>query len=94
MNLARVVGTVVCAEKHSAYAGLKLLLVRAIDANGRLLEEETVAVDRAQAGVGDHVLVFKEGSGVRQLFFGDPAATGFPVLETIVAIVDRVEVAS
>lgn len=91
MILGRVVGTVVSTIKHPAYSGMKLLLVRAIRLEGGLADEEILAVDRAQAGVGDLVLILKEGSGVRQIWLGDPAADQFPVLETIVAVVDSVE---
>lgn len=89
MIYGRVTGTVVSTAKHDAYAGLKLLLVEPIDESGARAGDELLAVDNAQAGVGDRVLILKEGNGVRQIF----GMTGkqFPVLETIVAIVDDVE---
>lgn len=91
MILARVVGTVVSSHKHPAYEGMKLLLCRAIRADGALADEAFIAVDRASAGVGDPVLVLVEGSGVRQLWLGDPKATDFPILETVVAVVDEAQ---
>ena len=50
-----------------------------------------LALDAAQAGVGDTVLVLKEGTGVRQILTGDIHGL-LPILETIVGIVDRVDV--
>lgn len=89
MILGRVVGTVVASAKHPAYDGHKLLCVQPIDERGRAAGAELLAVDNAQAGVGDTVLVLKEGTGVRQILVQDPTAT-LPILETIVGIVDQI----
>ena len=65
---------------------LVLLLVERLDDASKPTGEELVAVDRAQAGEGDVVLVMQEGNGVRQLFGIDV----FPVRSVIVGIVDSV----
>jgi microcompartment protein CcmK/EutM len=91
MILGRVTGTVVASVKHEAYRGHKVLLVQPIDERGKDSGAELIAVDNAQAGVGDRVLVLREGNGVRQILVGDIKAT-LPILETIVAIVDEVQV--
>lgn len=91
MILGRVTGSVVSAHKHAAYEGRKLLVVQPIDERGRDAGEVFLAVDKALAGVGDTVLVLVEGNGVRQIFGMQGAA--FPVLETIVGVVDELEVA-
>ena len=91
MILGRVTGTVVATIKHEAYAGRKVLLVQPIDERGEDAGAELIAVDNAQAGVGDTVLVLREGSGVRQILCGDIKAV-LPILETIVAVVDEVQV--
>lgn len=89
MILGRVTGTVVSTAKHEAYLGKKLLIVQPIDAEGNDAGEEFLAVDRVQAGDGDRVIVLIEGNGVRQLF--NRTGTMFPILETIVGVVDMVE---
>ena len=91
MILGRVTGTVVSSAKHPAYEGRKLLLVQPIDEAGGAAGDELIAVDNAQAGVGDTVLILREGNGVRQIL----GATGqrLPLLELIVAIVDEVQLA-
>jgi microcompartment protein CcmK/EutM len=91
MILGRVTGTVVSTVKHEAYVGHKVLLVQPIDERGKDAGAEFIAVDNAQAGVGDTVLVLREGNGVRQILVGDIKAT-LPILETIVAVVDEVQV--
>jgi len=90
--LGRVTGTVVSTVKHPAYEGHKLLMVTPVDEHGRRAGDDFLAVDSAQAGAGDTVLVLKEGNGVRQILVGDPTAV-LPILETIVAVVDLVQVA-
>lgn len=88
MILGRVIGTVTSTAKHASYVGHKLLLVQPIDELRADAGKVFIAVDNAQAGEGDTVLVLKEGTGVRQILScGSP-----PILELIVGIVDAVEV--
>ena len=87
MQLARVTGTVVATHKHEKLVGAKLLLVQPLDAGGAARGVPLLAVDAAQAGVGDRVLVVREGraavAAIRR-----PAA---PADTAIVGIVDRVD---
>jgi microcompartment protein CcmK/EutM len=99
MLLGRVSGTVVMTVKHPAYEGEKLLAVDLLDEHGEPNGKSLLAVDRAQAGVGDHVLVMREGSGVRQIFGRDEGIPvdeavkrEVPVRSLIVGIVDQVNV--
>jgi microcompartment protein CcmK/EutM len=85
--LCRVVGTVVATEKHPTYEGHKVLLCQPLDERGEEKGEAIVAVDRAQAGVGDTVLVMREGNGVRQLL----RVQKLPIRSLIVGIVDAVD---
>ena len=88
MFLARVVGTVVAPVQHPFYQGRKILQVRRTTLDGKLTGPDHVAVDRVHAGVGDLVLILKEGSSARDLF-EDPEA---PVRTVVVGVVDEVEV--
>ncbi|HEY1100183.1 MAG TPA: EutN/CcmL family microcompartment protein [Myxococcota bacterium] len=99
MLLADVVGTVVMSVKHATYAGEKLLQVQPLDEAMKPSGAVIVAVDRAQAGVGDRVLVLREGSGIRQILGRDHGKTideavkmEVPIRSLIVGIVDAVEV--
>ncbi|MCQ3931624.1 MAG: hypothetical protein DPW16_14295 [Chloroflexi bacterium] len=88
MYLARVVGNVVATIKHPFYEGRKLMLVQRLDLDHKPTSIYDVAVDDVQAGVGDFVLVFDEGTGARQIL---QAGNTAPVRAVIVGIVDDVE---
>jgi ethanolamine utilization protein EutN len=79
MLLAKVIGSVVADQHHPGYDGHRMLMVRS-DAG-----EDVIAVDTVGAGVGEQVLVLREGNGVRQILGGEP-----PVRSVIVGIVDVV----
>jgi ethanolamine utilization protein EutN len=88
MKCCRVVGPLWAAAKHPAYAGRTLFVVQPLDETGANAGGSFVAVDHAQAGVGDKVLVLTEGNGVRQILkMGDIV----PIRSIIVGIVDAVE---
>lgn len=89
MILGTVVATVVAPIQHPFYEGKKLLLVRAEHPDdGQPAGEGTLlAVDRVGAGIGEKVLVLKEGSSARHLFGQDEA----PVRTVIVGVVDEIE---
>ncbi len=89
MKLGRVIGTVVATVKHPHFSHEKVLFVQPIDETGDANGTCIVAVDRAQAGVGDRVLVLEEGTGSRQLFNRKKS----PVRSVIVGVVDHVDVA-
>ncbi|HEY0251648.1 MAG TPA: EutN/CcmL family microcompartment protein [Kofleriaceae bacterium] len=75
--------------KHPAYVGKTLFVVQPLDHAGKDTGPSFVAIDRAQAGVGDHVIVLTEGTGIRQILGeGDQV----PIRSMIVGIVDHVEI--
>ena len=83
MQLARVVGTVVASQKEASLEGLKLLLVRPVDEEGRETGGFLVAADAVGAGPDEMVLV-ASGSSARQT----PLTDKRPVDAVIMAIVD------
>jgi microcompartment protein CcmK/EutM len=81
-----VVGEVVSTVKHEALSGWKLLIVE-MEEGGAPTGEELIALDAADAGPGDRVLVHDEGSGAAQVM-----GTGRgPVRTMIVGVIDRVD---
>ena len=70
MKIARVTGTVVSTIKYEKYAGMKLLRVRHLTLDGQPTGEELIALDAADAGIGDIVLVNNDG-GAAQMIMGD-----------------------
>jgi microcompartment protein CcmK/EutM len=87
MMMGKVVGTVVSTRKEQELEGLKLLLVRGMDLEGKPTQTLVVAVDAVGAGVGE-VVLYASGSSARQT----QVTKDRPVDATIMAIVDQVEV--
>lgn len=87
MQLARVTDAVVATQKHEKLLGAKLLLVQPLDARGAARGVPLLAVDAAQAGVGERVLVVAEGRAAGAAI----RRAGAPVDTAVVGIVDRVD---
>jgi microcompartment protein CcmK/EutM len=88
MYIGKVIGSVVATIKISHLDGRKLLLVDQLDLDGNETGAYDIAVDVAQAGPGDTVLVIDEGNGARQILGLDPGA----IRAVIVGVVDEVTV--
>ena len=88
MIIAKVIGTVVSTLKHPAYHGYKLQVVQPLYDPGTSPDEAFLAIDSIRAGVGDTVLVMREGSGARQITQIKDA----PIISVIVGILDAVEI--
>jgi len=87
MIICRVEATVVATIKHPVYMGHKVLMVQPIDSQGKPVGEPFLSVDFVQAGVGDRVLVVKEGSSARLVFDKETA----PVHSVIVGVIDEID---
>ena len=90
MYIGKVIGTVVATIKISHLEGHKLLMVDQLDLEGEGTGDYDIAVDVAQAGIGDTVLVIDEGNGARQILNLDPGA----IRAVIVGVVDEVTLAA
>ena len=88
MDLARVVGRVVCTRKNDSLIGRKLLLVQPITAGGADTGAPLVAIDAVGAGAGERVF-FVTGREASFAFLPDHV----PADASIVAIVDRIDLA-
>jgi microcompartment protein CcmK/EutM len=84
MLLGQVIGTVVATKKEQELEGLKLLIVKGVDVDGKLSGGVIVAVDAVGAGVGETVL-YCAGSSARQT----EMTKNKPVDHVIMAIVDQ-----
>ena len=89
MILAKVVGTVVTTISHRDYKNRRLLVVQPLGLEKEAPDEDFVALDNTQAGIGDTVLVNREGNGARQVLRNPDAC----VISLIVGIVDSVYIA-
>jgi ethanolamine utilization protein EutN len=90
MILGKVTGTVVTTISHPHYKNRRLLVVQPLTLPGDPIEGDFVALDNTQAGIGDTVLVNREGNGAR-------AVLNLPdgcVISVIVGIIDSLFVES
>jgi microcompartment protein CcmK/EutM len=87
MNLGKVVGTVVSTQKEPVLDGIRFLLVRQVDTDGKETSSFVVAADAMGAGPGDMVLT-AAGSSARQTTM----TQNKPVDNVVMAIVDTWEV--
>lgn len=87
MKLAKVIGHVVSTVKVNSHQGLKLMVVQQVGLDGKTEGDSFIAVDHAQAGTGDFVLIMEEGGSARKLLENPEGA----VDAIIVGVVDKVE---
>lgn len=90
MILCRVSGSVVSTQKNPTLLEHKLLIVQPIDTAGNHIGKDIIAVDTADAGIGDTVLIIQEGAGAQQLL----KRKDIPVHTVIVAVVDGIDLPS
>jgi len=84
MILGKVVGTLVTTISHRDYKNRRLLVVQPLVLEGESPEEDFIALDNTHAGIGDTVLVNREGNGARQALKNPDAC----IISVIVGIVD------
>ncbi len=86
MVIGKVVGTVVTTISHQHFKNRRLLVVQPLTLPGDRPEEGFIALDNSHAGIGDTVLVNREGNGARQVLNNPDAC----VISVIVGIVDSI----
>jgi microcompartment protein CcmK/EutM len=87
MDLARVVGRVVCTQKNDTLVGRKLLMIQPITETGADTGALLIAVDAVGAGAGERVF-YVTGREASFAFLPDHVPTD----ASIVGIVDRVDI--
>ena len=87
MLVGRVVGTVVATHKEPSLEGLKFLLLKQLDIDGKETGASIVAADAVGAGLGE-VVLYATGSSARQT----RATENRPVDGVVMAIVDTLEI--
>ena len=80
-----VVGSATATVKHPSMEGAKLLLVMALQGDGRSIEGDPIlVVDRLGAGKGEKVIITSDGIATRELLGSDSS----PVRWSVVGIED------
>jgi len=87
MVLAKVVGTVVSTRKEESMEGLKFLVLKQVDLDGKEASGFVIAADAVGAGIGEMVM-YASGSSARQTKMTDKR----PCDAVVMAIVDNWEV--
>jgi len=88
MVIGKVVGTVVTTISHPHFKNRRLLVVQPMDQEGNDKSGEFIAVDNTHAGIGDTVLVTREGNGARQVLDLKDGC----IISVIVGIIDSVHI--
>lgn len=87
MLIGRVIGDVVATEKHKSHHGRKALLVQPLNLDGTDRGDAVVALDSADAGIGDKVLLITEGFSA-MTSVGRPES---PIDMAVIGVIDRVD---
>jgi ethanolamine utilization protein EutN len=81
MFLGRVMGHAHATIKHPSMEGWKLLLVMALQADGKTIEGDPILViDSIGAGRGETVIITSDGLGARELVGSDKTPVRWSVL--------------
>lgn len=88
MIIGKVVGTVVTTISHPHYKNRRLLVVQPLMPEGEDPSGDFIALDNTHAGIGDTVLVNREGNGARQVLNNPDAC----IISVIIGIVDSVSI--
>jgi ethanolamine utilization protein EutN len=90
MIIGKVTGTIVTTISHPHYKNRRLLVVQPLVLPGDPIEGDFIALDTTHAGIGDTVLVNREGNGARGVLNLPDGC----VISLIVGIVDSLFVES
>ncbi len=89
MIIAKVVGTVVTTISHPHYKNRRLLVVQPLVTDDQEADGDFIALDNTHAGIGDTVLINRDGNGARQVLKNPDAC----IISVIIGIIDSVEIA-
>ena len=90
MLVARVIGNVVATQKNAKLEGAKLLVVQPLDLDGKDRGATVTAIDGADAGPGDRVLLVQDGKAA-QLVLGKGTSA---IDAAVVGVVDALDLES
>lgn len=87
MLIARVIDQLIATQKQPTYVGQKLLVVQPLTLDGRDTGETVLAIDGADAGIGDRVLLVQEGWAAMHVL----GQFNTPVDAAVVGVIDRID---
>ena len=86
MLIGRVVGDVVATQKAPSHEGQKILMVEPLNLDGSARGDVILALDAADAGIGDRVLVVTEGWSAMSAVEREHA----PIDVAVIGVIDSV----
>ncbi|BDC50860.1 carbon dioxide concentrating mechanism protein CcmL [Bryobacterales bacterium F-183] len=86
MLIGKVIGETVATHKHPSHVGRKAMLVQPLNLDGTNRGDAVIALDSADAGVGDKVLLVIEGFSA-MTSVGRPNS---PIDAAILGVIDEV----
>ncbi|MBS1835407.1 MAG: EutN/CcmL family microcompartment protein [Acidobacteria bacterium] len=86
MLIGKVIGETVATHKHPSHVGRKAMLVQPLNLDGSNRGDAVIALDSADAGVGDRVLLVIEGFSA-MTSVGRPNS---PIDAAILGVIDEV----
>ena len=89
MEIGKVTGTVVTTIGHPHFKNRKLLVIQPMLSSDEQAGEDFIALDTTSAGIGDTVLVNREGNGARAVLNNPDGA----VISIVVGIIDSIHIA-
>jgi len=87
MMICRVTGSVVSTIKYHLFEDEKLLIVQPLDLNGKPKGSDLIAFDKVDAGIGDIVLVIREGGSAAKIL-NKPE---LPAHCVVVGVIDKID---
>jgi microcompartment protein CcmK/EutM len=88
MIICHVIGDIVSTVKNKEFTGKKIMIVQPLDLEDKADGDAFLALDSVQAGVGDRVLVMREGGSAHIVFNNN----NIPVQAVITAVVDGIDI--
>jgi microcompartment protein CcmK/EutM len=86
MLIARVIGDIVATQKDPSHNARKILLVQPLNLDGSDRGEAVLALDAADAGIGERVLLSAEGFSAMTAV-GRPNS---PIDTAVIGVIDEV----
>lgn len=88
MLICRVIGNITSTIKNDHFVGKKIMIVQPLDLDGKADGKDYLALDTVDAGIGDRVLVMKEGGSARIVLQDNE----IPIQALILGIVDEIDI--
>ena len=87
MRLAKVIGNAVSVSKHERLEGIKLLIIRPIDPEGKKLSKPIIVADYLNTASGSLVLWIEDGTTICKWM----GVRSIPLRGAIVGQVDKID---